>query len=118
MPAQVTTRMLAGLFGLDEVLIGGGIVSTAEETKAGTEFTAVNIWETNATKGMGLLVYAPQAPSNEEPTAGAHFEATPREVRRYREEAEQRDVIECAEEWDTVIAGNDLAFMFWDTLVN
>jgi len=69
-PAMVTPNLLAGIFSLEEVLIGGAIYSSAEEVVAGTDFTAVDLWETNATKGAAFLYYAPMSPALEVPAAG------------------------------------------------
>ena len=72
-PAAVTASALAALFELDEVLIGSAIYSDAEEVVAGTDFNAVNLWETNATKGGALLYYSPPAAALEEPATGYCF---------------------------------------------
>ena len=43
----LTAELLAAMFDLDQLLIGEAIYSTAKETKAGTDFTAKNVWEKN-----------------------------------------------------------------------
>ncbi|MBN2188374.1 MAG: hypothetical protein JW699_02885, partial [Chitinispirillaceae bacterium] len=58
----LTADLLAALLELDEVLVGDSVYSSAKEKKDGTDFTAVKIWEINATKGMGFLFYTPPRP--------------------------------------------------------
>lgn len=114
------TELLAALLELDEVLVGKAIKSTAKETKAGTEFTGVNIWEVNAGKGMGFLSYKPKKLGLKTATAGlqirlAYEDGQPRRVTTWREPAEHQDVYECAEETDIVLVHADLGYLFKDT---
>jgi len=115
-PAKVTTQMLAALFDLDECLVAGGVYSTAPENYAGDDFTAVSIWETNAGKGAALLLYCPPMPFIQEPSAGYVFATGDRYIRRYREEGPMADIIECHEEFDFQVTGNDLGYLMYDTL--
>ncbi len=62
-----TRELLASLLDLEEVIIGKAIKNTAKETKAGTEFTASNIWEVNAGKGAGFLFHRPKSPGLKTP---------------------------------------------------
>ncbi|MBF0529811.1 MAG: hypothetical protein HQK55_11195, partial [Deltaproteobacteria bacterium] len=99
----ITPDLLASLFGLDQVLVGSAIYSTAKETKAGTEFTGVNVWEKNIGKGSAFLCYRPSAPGLKTPSAGyicrgAYETGSPRRVTTWREPAEHQDVYEVAEE--------------------
>ena len=130
-PADVTPQTLAALFELDEVLIGTSLYSSAEEVVAGTDFTAVDLWETNATKGSALLYYRPPAPSIENPSAGYIFnwrgdegQNSPRinqniyrSVRRYWEAAEKQWVVECSEYLDAQVTAADAGCLFYDTIV-
>jgi len=114
------TELLAALLELDEVCVGSAIKSTAKETKAGTEFTGVNIWEVNAGKGMGFLCYRPRKLGLKTATAGiqvrlAYEDGQPRRVTTWREPAEHQDVYECAEETDIVLVHADLGYLFKDT---
>lgn len=118
----VTADMIAAILELDEVLIGQAIVNTAKETKAGTEFTAQNVWELNAGKGMAFLFYRPASPGLKTPSAGyqcrtAYEDGSPRRSTTWREPAEHQDVYEVAEETDIVAVGADLGFMWKDTLL-
>lgn len=130
-PADVTTQTLASLFELDWVGIGGAIYSSAEETVAGTDFTAVDLWETNATKGAALLYYCEPEPAIEVPSAGYCFSwpgtASPedaelagdlfRTVRYWWENAEKSFVVEAAECFDCEIVCPDAGVLFYDTIV-
>jgi hypothetical protein len=121
-PAKVSPRMIASLFSLDEVLEGGSIYISDKETKAGTEFTALSIWENTATKGMSFLFYRPSTVALKTPMPGVQVRLKYEggQVRRtttWREEAEHQDVYEVAEETDIVATGADLGFMWKDTLL-
>jgi len=114
------TELLAALLELEEVLVGKAIKNTAKETKAGTEFTGVNIWEVNAGKGMGFLFYRPKKLGLKTATAGlqvrlAYEDGQARRVTTWREPAEHQDVYEVAEETDIVLVHADLGYLFKDT---
>lgn len=120
--AVLTKELLAAILELDEVLIGEAIVNTAKETKAGTEFTAANIWEKNAGKGMAFLCYCPPKPGLKTPSAGyqarvAYENGQSRRTTSWREPAEHQDVYEVAEETDILQVGADLGFLWYDTLL-
>jgi hypothetical protein len=118
----VAADTIAALLGLEEVLVGEAIYSTAKETKAGTDFTASNIWEKNATKGSAFLFYRPPAPGLKVPSAGyqarvAYENGQPRRTTMWREAAEHQDVYEVAEETDILQVGSDLGFLWYDTIL-
>lgn len=118
----LTKELLAAILELDEVLIGEAIVSTAKESKAGTDFTAANVWEKNAGKGSAFLFYRAAAPGLKTPSAGyqarvAYEDGSPRRSTTWREAAEHQDVYEVAEETDIVQTGADLGFLWYDTLL-
>lgn len=118
----LTKEMIAAVFDLEEVLVGEAIHSTAKETKAGTEFTAQNVWELNQGKGSAFLFYRPPAPGLKVPSPGyqartAYEDGQPRRVSTWREPAEHQDVYEVAEETDLVVTGTDLGFMWNDTIL-
>jgi hypothetical protein len=116
-PALITAAMIAQMFELDLCVVGAGIYSSAEEVAGATDFTAANIWETNATKGMGLLLYVSPAPSIENPSAGYIFRVGDRVVERWREAPEHQDVVECAETYVVKITANYAGYLFTDTLL-
>ncbi|MBW2091126.1 MAG: hypothetical protein JRI34_03255 [Deltaproteobacteria bacterium] len=112
--------LLAALLELDEVLVGKAVKSTAEETAAGDDFTAVDIWEVNAGKGMGFLYYRPKKIGLKTPTAGlqvriAYENGLARRTSTWRENAEHQDVYEVAEETDIVQVAADCGYLWKDT---
>lgn len=130
-PADVTTQTLAQLFELDRVLIGGAIKSDAEEIVAGTDFNAVDIWETNATKGFAWLGYVEPQPAIESPSAGYVFNwkgaESPidaeiasdiyRSVRYWWDKDTKSYIVEASEAFDAKVCCADAAVVFTDTIV-
>jgi hypothetical protein len=120
--AIITPDVIAALFGLEECLVAGAIYTSALETKAGTEFTSVNIWEPNATKGSAFLFFRPPRAGLKVPSPGyqvrvKYENGSIRRVSTWREAAEHQDVYECAEETDIVITGGEGGFLWKDTIV-
>jgi hypothetical protein len=118
----LTADLIASMFDLDTVLIGEAIYNTAKETKAGTEWTNVNVWEKNSGKGSAFLFYRQPSPGLKTMSAGyiartAYENGQPRRVTTWREAAEHQDVYEVAEECDIVQTGSDLGFLWYDTIV-
>lgn len=115
----LTKDLLASILDLQEVVVAPAIQNTAKETKAGTEFTAAQVWANTAGKGMGFLCYRPPAPGLKVPAAGymARSALFPGGVRvtTWREENKHQDVYEAAEKIHVVPAGLDLGFMWKDT---
>jgi hypothetical protein len=111
----VTPDLIAAMFDLEEVLVGEAIYSSAEEKADGSDFSSANIWERNAGKGSACLLWRPAQPGIMVPAAGYTFTWKPRVIRRWREEAEHQDVIECAESFEPKVTGADLGFLFYDT---
>lgn len=127
-PADVTPKMIAMLCDLEKVLIGGAIYSSDEETVAGTEFTAVDLWETNATKGSAWLGYVSPTPAVDVPSAGYTFvwnntnipneivrETGARSVRRWWEDSTKQWVLEASECFDAKICSSVSGFLWTDT---
>ncbi len=130
-PARVTARMIAAVFGLDDVLVGKAIYSDANENADGSDFSGRDIWEVNRDKGSAFLFYRPVSPGRKVPSAGycftwtKHTEAVNeqarssgsfRMVQTWREEAEHQDVYEASECFDPKITGEDLGYLFYDTI--
>jgi len=118
----VGADLIAAIFDLEEVIIGETIVNSAKETKAGTEWTAANVWEINAGKGMGFLFYRPRSAGLKTPMAGVQVRimyegGSVRRNSTWREPAEHQDVYEVAEETGIIAVGQDLGFMWKDTLL-
>jgi len=117
----VTPDLIASLFGLDEVLVGDAIYSTAAEAADGSDFSGANVWEKNAGKGSAFLFHRPERPGLKVPASGvqcrgAYEDAQARRVSRWREAAEHQDVYEVAEQVDIVVTGPDLGFLWYDTV--
>jgi len=114
------TALLAAILELEEVLVGKAIYSSAEETKAGTDFTAAKMWEVNAGKGMGFLYHRAKRLGLKAATAGvqvriAYENGSPRRISTWREKAEHQDVYEVAEETDILVTATDLGYLWADT---
>jgi len=130
-PADVTTQTLAQLFELEWVGIGGAIKSDAEEVVAGTDFNAVDIWETNATKGAALLYYCENEPALDVPSAGYVFNwkgsESPedaeiasdiyRSVRYWWDSDIKSYLVEASENFDPKVVCADAGCLFTDTIV-
>lgn len=112
--------LLAALLDLDEVLVGSAIYSDAEETAAGDDFNAVDIWAVNDGKGMGFLYHKPKKIGLKVVTAGlqvriAYENGGPRRTSTWREKAEHQDVYEVAEETHILQIAADAAYLWKDT---
>jgi hypothetical protein len=115
----LTPDLLASILDLEEVVVGPAIYSTAKESKAGTDFTAAQIWANTAGKGMGFLYYRPSTAGLKVPAAGyiARSGLFPGGVRvqTWREDSKHQDVYEAAEKIHILATGLDLGFMWKDT---
>ena len=112
--------LLAALLELDEVLVGSAIYSDAEETAAGDDFNAVDIWAVNDGKGMGFLYHRPKKVGLKIVTSGlqvriAYEQGGPRRTSKWREPAEHQDVYEVAEETHIVQVCADAGYLWNDT---
>jgi hypothetical protein len=130
-PADVTPNTLAQLFEFDRVLIGASTYSDAEEADGQADFNAVDLWETNATKGACWIGYVSPTPALEDPSAGYIFNWRKnrgypidliqqngyREVRRWWEDAEKQWVIEGSMDIDAQVCSADAGYLFTDTIV-
>lgn len=129
-PAIVTKNLVAQIFGLERILVGGAIYNDAEETVAGEEFNAVNMWETNAGKGSAWLGYVTGAPAVEEPSAGYIFNWNGdagnqsslvksdayREVRRWWDNKTDSWIVDAREFFDEKVTLADAGYHFSDTI--
>jgi hypothetical protein len=120
----VSGELIASLFGLDEVLVGDAIYSSAKEKKDGTDFTSVDIWEKNSGKGSAFLFYRPRRPGLKIPSAGyqvrirygANVGGGVRRTMSWREDAEHQDVYEVAEKTDILQVASYAGFLWYDTI--
>jgi hypothetical protein len=117
----LTADLLAAILDLEEVIVAPAVYSSAKELKTGLDFTAVKIWENTATKGMGFLFHRPAAPGLKAPSAGyiARSGLFPGGIRveTWREDSKHQDVYEAAEKIHILATGQDLGFMWKDTLL-
>lgn len=116
----LTKELLAAICDLDEVMVGSAIYSSAEETAAGDDFTAVDIWTVNATKGMGFLYYKPKKMGLKVQCAGlqvrtAYENGMARRTTTWREASKHQDVYEVAEESDIVQVDAYAGYLWKDT---
>lgn len=119
----LTRELLAAMLELDEVLVGSAIYSSAEETAAGDDFTAVDIWTVNAGKGMGFLYYKPKRLGLKVQCAGLQVRISygtsegggPRRTTTWREAGKHQDVYEVAEETDIVQVDAYAGYLWNDT---
>lgn len=116
----LSKELLAAMLDLDEVLVGSAIYSSAEETAAGDDFTAVDIWTITAGKGLGFLYYKPQKMGLKVQCAGlqvriAYENGKARRTSTWRENAEHQDVYEVAEETDITLIDANAGYLFADT---
>lgn len=116
----LTLDLLAAILDLDEVLVGKAIYSDAEETAAGDDFNAVDIWTVNAGKGLGFLYYAPKKVGLKVVSAGmqvriAYENGSPRRITTWREASKHQDVYEVAEETDITVVSAYAGYLWKDT---
>ena len=125
----VVRRGLTSMGRNHEVLVAAP--PDAPEVVAGTDFTAVDLWEVNATKGSCLLYYAPEAPAIDVPAAGYTFvwkgdegqqdevveSDVYRQVRRWWDSERKSWMIEAAESFDCKITSADAGMLFYDTIL-
>jgi hypothetical protein len=119
----ISAELIAALFDLDEVLIGGAIYSSAKERKDGTDFAAARIWEKNAGKGSAFLFYRPPVPGMKTPSSGYQVRVPypnglPRSTRTWHEPAENQDVYEVKENVCITQTGADLGYLWYNTIAN
>ncbi len=130
-PADVTLETLAALLELDQVLLGAAIYSSAKEKKGGADFTAVDIWEVNSTKGSAFLYYVPPTVALQTPSAGYVFnwrstelgqsqivsQDNYRVVKKWWENKPESWVIRASERFDPKVVSADCGCLFRDTIV-
>lgn len=116
----ISADLIAAVLGLKSVHIGSAIYSDSEETAAGDDFNAVDIWTVNAGKGLGFLYRKAPKLGLKVITAGlqvriAYENGNSRRTSTWRENAEHQDVYESAEETDIVQVCADAGYLWNDT---
>lgn len=104
-PAMVTPAMLAALFQVDRVLIGGALEDTATE---GATSSISRIWAKHAWLG-----YVSERPALITPSAGYTF-TTGRLVDRYDERATKSNVVRAEEAYDVKVTAAGAGYRFVD----
>lgn len=101
-PAIVNMALVAALFELEEIKVGDAVIDAAAEGQAASRGY---VW------GNSLLVaYVSPTPALMTPSAGYIFQFKNRQVSRFREDQEHADVIECLENWTTVLVAADAGY--------
>jgi len=116
-PRLVTPMLLAASLGLDEVVVGGSIHSTAAEKADGTDFTAARIWQLNAGKGSAFLFYRSPSPNLEMPSAGYLLQYEQVDAYQYREDSRHQDVVEASANYNAYPLAADMGHLFTDTIL-
>lgn len=102
--AVVTKELLATLFEVDEVLVGGVLRKTSKE---GQTVTLTDIWGSDA-----LFYYREQRPSLKRASFGYQMRQKPLRVFRYREDKRNTDVIRVTEKQAEKVIAAQLAYLF------
>jgi len=115
----ISKQALAQLAMVNEVIVGTAIKSSDEETVAGTEFTAVDVWGASG-KGIGFLYYKPARAGLKIPAPGYQYRINQdngqfRKSTTWRDDAIHSDRYDSQEECDIAAVGLDLGYMFKDT---
>jgi len=100
----MTAAMVAEWLGVERLIIGNAVYNSAAE---GATAVMANIWGKNA-----LLMYLPANPSITEPSAAYIFQKGGLQTKRYREEAEEQDVVEAKLLHDTVRTAVDCGYYY------
>lgn len=108
-PAMVTPSMLAALFMVERILVGGVVENIVPEQFPDVE-TLAYIWG----KKFWLGYVAP-SPARETPSAGYGF-TKGRKADRYRKEEITSDVIRCEEEFDVQVTARTAGYLL-DTVI-
>lgn len=102
----LTEEQVAQWLGVERLLVGRATRNTAAE---GAAVTMSPIFDDDA-----LLVYVTSAPSITEPAGCYLFQKGDIATKRWREEAENQDVIESSILTNIVVTGSDLGYFFSD----
>lgn len=114
----VTTEMLAGLFGVDKVLVANAVKTTSAEGAATDTFDFI------AGKQSALVVYANPTPSILMPSGGYIFTWTGRpgagpqgqRIKRFRMEKNEADRVEIQQNFDMKQVAADLGYFLVDVV--
>ena len=98
----MTREMIATWLDVDRIEVGTAVHNTAKE---GQDESMNFIWGKNA-----LLMFVTGSPSIREPSAAYTFQKEEPRTKRWREEAEDQDVIECTHLHRTYVVAQDCGY--------
>jgi hypothetical protein len=104
----MTEDLLAGLIGVERVLVGEALYNTALE---GETASYSFIWPNNA-----ILMYVPRAPGLMVPAAGYTFTWMQRAVETYRREEAKSTVYRAEQHYDVKVTAPDAGYEFIDAV--
>ena len=115
----INRQALAQLAMVNEIIVGTAIKTSDEETVAGTEFTAVDVWGATG-KGIGFLYYKPAKAGLKVPSPGYQYRLNQdngqfRVTTTWYDPATKSDFYDSEESCDIAAVGLDLGYMFKDT---
>lgn len=102
--AIITPQILAAVFDVEEVLIGGVQIRTSKE---GQTDAFTDVWA-----GVALFFYSEARPSLKRASLGYQFRRQNLKAFRYREDKRNTDVIRVSEEQDETLVAGALGYLF------
>jgi hypothetical protein len=116
----VTEQLIAGLLGLDNVIVGKAVQSTTKENKAGTVTSMSSVWESQAGKGSAFLFYRPASAGMKQTAPGYQYRVAYdgqswRRMISYREEWNHQTIYEVSEWIDIAPVSTDVGYLWKNT---
>ena len=116
----VTEALIAGILGLDNVIVGKAVYQSAAENKAGSVGTMSNVWESQAGKGSAFLFYRPASAGLKQTAPGYQYRVaydgqTWRRMISYREEWNHQTIYEVSEWLDIAPVSTDVGYLWKNT---
>ena len=102
-PAKATAELIAGVAGLERLLVASSVEDTSTEPAAATMAYLGGLH-------MALL-YVPTGAALDTPSSGYTFMWKNVEISRFREEQERSDVIEARCSWDAKVTASDAGYL-------
>ena len=102
-PAKATIDQVAGVVGLQRILVAGATSDTSNEPATSTMAYVGG--------SHMALMYVAAGPALNEPSAGYTFMFQDVEISRFREEQERSDVVEARCSWDAKVTASDAGYL-------